>query len=157
MLQRCLYTRLDMETSGGDETPADAAAQGAPNLQNTGSPFRRSLVLRLFCFNAPCQFTPLLNLRSLILGLTPLGWLRTTTLPTVYETHGAEQDWEDACSLQSTSRTVRSQFASDHAVCVHLFNFFVLPTNATMTHPVEKKKLTPGRIIAAVIFTIVIV
>ena len=29
-----------------------------------------------FCFNAPCQFTPLLNLRSFILGLTPFGWLR---------------------------------------------------------------------------------
>ena len=28
-------------------------------------------VLRLFCFNTPCQFIPLLNLSSLILGLTP--------------------------------------------------------------------------------------
>jgi len=26
-----------------------------------------------FCFNAPCQFTPLLNLRSLIFGTTPFG------------------------------------------------------------------------------------
>jgi hypothetical protein len=33
-----------------------------------------------FCFNAPCQFTPLLNLRSLIFGLTLLGWLHSITL-----------------------------------------------------------------------------
>ena len=32
-------------------------------------------------FNAPCKFTPLLDLRSLIFGLTPFGWLRSATLP----------------------------------------------------------------------------
>ena len=34
----------------------------------------------LFCFNAPCQYTTLLNLCSLISGLTPFGWLRSITL-----------------------------------------------------------------------------
>ena len=39
------------------------------------------LVLRVFCFNAPsCQFTPLLNLRPTIFGLTPCGWLLSVTL-----------------------------------------------------------------------------
>jgi hypothetical protein len=30
---------------------------------------------RLFPFNAPCRFTPLLNLHSLVFGLTLSGWL----------------------------------------------------------------------------------
>jgi hypothetical protein len=34
-----------------------------------------SLCYTPFYFNALCQFTPLLNLRSLIFGLTPFGWL----------------------------------------------------------------------------------
>jgi len=36
--------------------------------------------LRLFYFNVPYQFTPLLNLRSLIFGLTPFGWLLSITV-----------------------------------------------------------------------------
>jgi hypothetical protein len=43
-----------------------------------------------FCFNGPYEFT-LLNLRSLILGLTAFGWLRITVLSGTYETHGGEQ------------------------------------------------------------------
>jgi len=39
-----------------------------------------ALVLRLFCLNAPYQFTPILNLRSLIFRLTPFGWLHSATL-----------------------------------------------------------------------------
>jgi len=37
-------------------------------------------VLRHFCFNAPCQFTTLLNLHSFVLGLTPFGWLLSVSL-----------------------------------------------------------------------------
>jgi hypothetical protein len=37
------------------------------------------LVLRLYCFNAPCQFTRL-NLRTLVFGVKPFGWLRSVTL-----------------------------------------------------------------------------
>jgi hypothetical protein len=33
-----------------------------------------------FSFNAPCQFTPLLNLRSLVFGLKPFGSLRSVTV-----------------------------------------------------------------------------
>jgi hypothetical protein len=36
------------------------------------------------------EFTLLLNLRSLILSLTPFGWLRIRMLSGAYETHGAE-------------------------------------------------------------------
>jgi hypothetical protein len=28
-----------------------------------------------FCFNAPCQFTPLRNLHSLNFGIMPFGWM----------------------------------------------------------------------------------
>ena len=37
-------------------------------------------VLSLFAFNAPCQFTPLLNLFPLIVGLMLSGWLPSITL-----------------------------------------------------------------------------
>ena len=37
-------------------------------------------VLSLFAFNAPCKFTPLLNLYPLIFGLTLSGWLPSITL-----------------------------------------------------------------------------
>jgi hypothetical protein len=37
--------------------------------------------LHLFlCFNASYQFTQLLNLRLLVFGLTPFGWLRSVML-----------------------------------------------------------------------------
>lgn len=39
-----------------------------------------ALVLRVFALNRPCQFTPLLNLRCHIFGLTPFGWLLSVTL-----------------------------------------------------------------------------
>jgi len=35
-------------------------------------------------FNAPCQYTPLLNLRPLAFGLTTFGWLRSVTLNPFY-------------------------------------------------------------------------
>jgi hypothetical protein len=33
-----------------------------------------------FCFNALCHYTPLLNIRPLVFGLRPFGWLRSVTL-----------------------------------------------------------------------------
>jgi hypothetical protein len=36
------------------------------------------------CFNTPCQFTPLLNLRSLVFGLRPFGWLHSITLTSLF-------------------------------------------------------------------------
>jgi len=45
-------------------------------------------VLRLtftpFCLNAPCQYTPPLNLNPPIFGLTSFGWLRPVTLIPTY-------------------------------------------------------------------------
>jgi hypothetical protein len=32
------------------------------------------------CFSAPCQFAPLLNLRSFIFSSTPFGWPRSIML-----------------------------------------------------------------------------
>jgi hypothetical protein len=36
------------------------------------------------CLNVTCQYTPVLNLRPLIFGLTPFGWLRSITLTPTY-------------------------------------------------------------------------
>jgi hypothetical protein len=37
-----------------------------------------------FCFNTPCQYTPLPNLCPLIFGLTPFDWLYSVTLTHTY-------------------------------------------------------------------------
>jgi hypothetical protein len=42
------------------------------------------LVLRFFCFNAPCQHTPLFNLCPLVFGLTPTDCLGSITLTPAY-------------------------------------------------------------------------
>lgn len=39
-----------------------------------------------FCFNAPCYYTLLLNLRPLVFGLKSYGWLRCITLIPAYST-----------------------------------------------------------------------
>jgi hypothetical protein len=44
----------------------------------------RPFVIRLFCFKDPFQFTPLLNLRSLIFGLTPVCWFISIYLSIFY-------------------------------------------------------------------------
>ena len=43
--------------------------------QSTGSPSFTPTCFKPFCFNAPCQFTPLFNLHSIILSLMPFSWL----------------------------------------------------------------------------------
>ena len=51
--------------------------------------YRLSPYFTPFCFNAPCQYI-LLNLRPLIFGLTPFGWLRSLTItPPPAPTHTA--------------------------------------------------------------------
>jgi len=52
-----------------------------------------------FSSNAPCQFTPLLNLCSLPFGLKPFGWLHTWMLMEEHEYHSTEQNWEAVTSL----------------------------------------------------------
>jgi len=42
--------------------------------------FYARLLYASFNFNTPYQFTPLLNLRSVIFGFTPFGWLLSITL-----------------------------------------------------------------------------
>jgi len=39
---------------------------------------------KFFCFNVPCLYTPLLNLRPLIFDLTPLVWLSSIKLSPNY-------------------------------------------------------------------------
>jgi hypothetical protein len=38
----------------------------------------------LFCFNAPCEYAPLLNLCTLFFGLSSTDWLRSITLTPTY-------------------------------------------------------------------------
>ena len=109
-----------------------------------------------FFFNSPCQFTPLLNLRSFIFGLTPFGWLYTWTLQGEYESHGEEQSWEAGRSWYTRAVTVCSPLSSDHLAYLNIIRFFVLPINTTMTQPIEEeKKLTQRWKIPAILLTVV--
>jgi len=49
----------------------------APNICELS--VHQTLLLRLFVL-PPCQFTPPLNLRFLVFGLTPVGWSRYVVL-----------------------------------------------------------------------------
>jgi hypothetical protein len=51
----------------------------------------------------PCQYTPLINLSTLIFGLMLFGWLHTRMLLSVYKTHGTEQNWEALHSMYCIS------------------------------------------------------
>jgi len=51
----------------------------------TPSPCFTPACLRTLLFNAPCKFTPLLNSRTLIFGVTLCGWLRSNTLTTYFD------------------------------------------------------------------------
>ena len=119
------YIRADKEARGVDKT--------SPRRRDAG-PQTYRIGVALFCarftpfrFNAARQFAPLLNLRPVILILTPFGWLRTRTQPRLCRSHGAEQNWRDAWSLQFTSLTVRLPYGSDCLVYLHLFKFFCSP------------------------------
>jgi hypothetical protein len=76
-----------------------------------------------FDFNAPYEFTLLLNLRSLVRGLTAFGWPRVRMRSGTYETQMNKND--SVCPLQTTSVTVRPPFSSNHLVYHHLFNAFL--------------------------------
>jgi hypothetical protein len=54
--------------------------------RQVSSPCFTPVCFTLFCFNVGCQFTPLLNLRSLSFVLTPVGWLHSTTLTHLFVT-----------------------------------------------------------------------
>jgi len=112
---------------------------------NTPSPCITNDCFALFSFNAHDKFTPILHSPYLIFSLTPFGCLHAWTLPREYGSHGEEQNWEAACSLQNTTVTVCTPFSSDRVVYLHLFKclfFFVLHKNTTMIHPIEEQKMT---------------
>ena len=64
------YTRVDMEANGVDKTPPRRRDAGAQTYRKGIALFFAPVGFTSLCFNAPHQFTPLLNLRSLILILT---------------------------------------------------------------------------------------
>lgn len=87
---------------------------------NTHSP-----CFMLFCCNASCQFTQLLNLHSLMFSWMLFGWLNSWTLQRQYESHSTEQNWEATHFLQSTSVTMHLPFSADHVVyCIYLTVYF---------------------------------
>jgi hypothetical protein len=60
--------------------------------ENIRCPCFRPVCFMPLCLNVPCQFAPLLNLRSLVFGLTTGCCLRTWTLTEENEPLGAEQN-----------------------------------------------------------------
>lgn len=55
------------------------------NVLATCSPCCMPICFRSCCFNVPHQPTALLNLHSLLLCLTPFGWLHSTTMAKMYK------------------------------------------------------------------------
>ena len=70
----------------------EVPAQRFSSYQLAFSPTRHQLAstcssyVTPFSLNDPCQYTTLLNLRPLIFGLTPFGWLCSITLTPTYST-----------------------------------------------------------------------
>jgi hypothetical protein len=116
-------------------------------VNKTPSPCFTPVSLTPRCYNVPCQFSPFLNLRSLIFGFTWYGWLLTWMLPEELESQGAEQNWKATSPKQTMSNTVRSPFNWDHVIYLQVFYFFVPPTNVTNRTP----NLTAARILTMVI------
>jgi len=87
-----------------------------------------TVCLTPFQIKDPCQLTPLfLNLRYLIFGLNPFGWLHIRALSAVYESKGAEYN-QGGCAL--TANYVQSPFAwrlvhSAWFICVYVNPFLI--------------------------------
>jgi hypothetical protein len=71
-----------------------------------------------------------------------LGRCRKSSNPTAQN-----KTWEATSSLQTMSVTASSPFNSDHAICLHVFEFFVPSTNVTNWNP----NVTAARILTMVI------
>jgi hypothetical protein len=56
------------------ESQTNVALTPASDMKYTEALLYALLFYVFLLFNAPCQFTPLLVLRSLIFGLKPFGW-----------------------------------------------------------------------------------
>ena len=101
----------------------------------------------VLCFIAPCQFTQLLNLRSLIFDIRP--WPSAhLTLPdsTKLTAQNKAARLRAACQVRESPFMQTTWF-----VCLPLLNsLFVLSTKVRMRHPDEEEKnLIRRRIIAA--------
>jgi len=77
-------------------------------------------VLRVFAVTpiAPCQFTPLLNLHPLILGLMFFGWLHTRRYK-VFMKLTAQNKTRKLCSpcqLQAAAFSLHLLFSSNHVI-----------------------------------------
>jgi hypothetical protein len=80
-------------------------------------------LLRIFCFNASCQFTPLLNLRALTFRLTPVGWLRTTFC-LAYKHHDGTQSREYLQTwLQQKTETMTNNTTSNLPSYLPIWNW----------------------------------
>jgi hypothetical protein len=89
---------------------------------------------KLFCFNASCQFTSHLNLRSLIFGLTPFGWLRSSTLnPYLWWNYNffLFMPYLFSPSFSGTQLSHTTRGACIHLLYYSFFNFVVLPLLCT--------------------------
>ena len=71
-----------MKIGNQAESFSDVSRLKLPGQQLHFGLVLRPNVLRPFCFNAPFQFTPLLNLHSLIFGVMPFAWLRSVKADT---------------------------------------------------------------------------
>ena len=65
----------------------------------------------------------------------PFGWLCTTILPRVYETHGTEQNQEVVHSLQTASVIVCSPFSSQQIICLYLRVFLCSTSKSHIDTP----------------------
>jgi hypothetical protein len=101
-----------------------------------------TLVLHPLYFRVPCQFTQLLNLRSLIICWTLFGWFHTSTVPrssnvTAWNKTGRLRA---LCWLrQSPCR--RLLFQTTWFICIHL-SLFCLQTTRWHTHSRGRENLT---------------
>jgi len=67
------YTKY-MCTLNGESMESSFAKADSMSFCFNGFRFLHTSFLTPFCFNVPCKFTPNLNLRSLIFGVTPFMW-----------------------------------------------------------------------------------
>lgn len=102
--------------------------------------YEHTHVALVLCPFVSCPFVlkPFANLHyflicTLILSLSPAGWLCNKMLPRMKEVHGTEQN-QKAAHSHTMSVTLHSLFTSKHLIYLDLSLFFTLCKNTTMTH-----------------------
>jgi len=138
-----------------------SSAKFATEWRYTGSPCFTSVCFRPFYFNAPCQFTQVLNFNASVIDSTPFGWGRTRTLLSLYETHGGRLCAH--CKLRQSASARASFHTTDktsHNVvdCFPLFNnYFYQHTRTSRWHIQWRNKKIVLRCITAVIILMVLI